>query len=99
MAVHHVDMDPVGALRLDAPGISAPEGGEIGGEDRRGDLDGAVEGMARLLRARRSWRRPAALGRKLARPRRRAGRPCRLPSPAPHASLITRPAAESDEAR
>ena len=43
MAVHHIDMNPVGPLRLDgaAPG---PEVGKIGGKDRRGDLDGAVEG-------------------------------------------------------
>ena len=36
MAVHHVDMDPVGAGLVDRAHFLA-EPGEIGGEDRRGD--------------------------------------------------------------
>jgi hypothetical protein len=36
MAVHHVDMHPVGAGRLDRAHFVA-ELGEIGGEERRGD--------------------------------------------------------------
>ena len=43
MPVHHVDMDPVRALRLDRLDL-LPEVGEIGREDRRGDLDGTVKG-------------------------------------------------------
>ena len=36
MAVHDIDMDPVGAGGVDGPDFLA-ELGEIGGEDRRGD--------------------------------------------------------------
>ena len=36
MAVHHVDVDPVGAGRVDRAHFLA-EPGEIGGQDRRGD--------------------------------------------------------------
>ena len=42
MPVHHVDMHPVRALRFDRADFLA-EIGEVGGQDRRGDLDGAVE--------------------------------------------------------
>ena len=44
MAVHHVDMDPVGARRVDGADLLA-EPGEIGREDGGGDTD-------RLLHAR-----------------------------------------------
>ena len=43
MAVHHVDMDPVGAGRVDRPHLLA-QTGEIGGEDRRGDADRLLHG-------------------------------------------------------
>ena len=36
MAVHHVDVDPVGAGLVDRADLLA-EPGEIGGQDRRGD--------------------------------------------------------------
>lgn len=42
MSVHHIDMDPVGALILDGPDLAA-EIGKIGGQDRRRDPDLAVE--------------------------------------------------------
>ena len=59
MPVHHVDMDPIGALRLDGLDLLT-EVGEIGREDGGGDLDGTVEGhglrllgrFARLIRRR-----------------------------------------------
>ncbi len=43
MAVHYIDMHPVAALGLDGAAFGA-EIGEIGGEDRGGDLDTAIEG-------------------------------------------------------
>ena len=46
MAVHDVDMDPVGAGGIDRADFLA-ELGEIGGEDRRGDNERALH---RLLR-------------------------------------------------
>jgi hypothetical protein len=36
MAVHHVDVDPVGPGRVDRADLLA-QAGEIGGQDRRGD--------------------------------------------------------------
>ncbi len=45
MAIHHVDMHPVGSLRLNRPAFRAKLG-EIGGQDRRGDLDRAVDHRA-----------------------------------------------------
>jgi hypothetical protein len=50
MPVHHVDMHPVRALVLDRPDLGA-EIGEIGGQDRRGDLHGTVEGHGQLPHA------------------------------------------------
>ena len=41
MAVHHVDMDPVGAGRVDRPHLLA-QPGEVGREDRGGDADGLL---------------------------------------------------------
>ena len=60
MPVHHVDMDPVGALRLDGADLG-PEIGEIGGQDRWGDLDRAVEihGALQSVRAGFTPLRPA----------------------------------------
>ena len=40
VAVHHVDMDPVGAGRVDGAHLLA-KSGEVGGEDRGRDQDGA----------------------------------------------------------
>ena len=42
MAIHHVNMNPVGAMCLDRLYLAAKVG-EIGGQDRRGDFDGAIE--------------------------------------------------------
>jgi hypothetical protein len=39
MPVHHVDMDPVGARRLDAAHLFT-QLREVGAQDRRGDADG-----------------------------------------------------------
>ncbi len=43
MAVHDVDVDPVGARGVDRPHFLA-EPREIGREDRRGDADGLLHG-------------------------------------------------------
>ena len=43
MAVHHVDMDPVGAGLVDRADLLA-EPGEIGGEDRGRDADRLLHG-------------------------------------------------------
>ena len=43
MAVHHVDMDPVGAGGVDRAHLLA-QPGEIGGEDRGGDADRLLHG-------------------------------------------------------
>jgi hypothetical protein len=43
MAVHHVDMDPVGARGLDRAHLFA-KAREIGAEDRRGNTDGSGGG-------------------------------------------------------
>ena len=43
MAVHHVDMDPVGPGRVDRPHLLA-QSGEIGREDRGGNADRLLHG-------------------------------------------------------
>ena len=48
MAVHDVDMDPVGAGGIDRADLLA-ELGEIGGEDRRGDDERTVHGVHLLF--------------------------------------------------
>ncbi len=48
MPVHDIDMHPIGPLGLDRLNFTS-EIGEIGGQDRRRDLDGAVEGHGGVL--------------------------------------------------
>ncbi|MPL73717.1 hypothetical protein SDC9_19523 [bioreactor metagenome] len=50
MPIHHVDMDPIGTLRFDRADL-LPEVGEIGRENRRRDLDGAVKAGHGILGA------------------------------------------------
>ena len=74
MAVHDVDMDPIAALGLDGAAFGA-EIGEIGGKDRRGDLDAAVEGFhGRFLKSGPADRRCGSLSPRRASVLRRAAR-------------------------
>ena len=47
VSIHHVNMHPVRALRLDGPDLAA-EISEIGREDRRRDFQAAVKGHGML---------------------------------------------------
>ena len=60
MAVHHVDMDPVGAGRVDRAHLLA-QPREIGGEDRGGDADRLLHGANLNTRAIRGARKPPDL--------------------------------------
>ena len=65
MAVHDVDMDPVGAGGVDRAHLLA-ELGEVGGQDRWGDGERAMHRMSPVppayhgLAERRKWQRPDA---------------------------------------
>ena len=85
MAVHHIDMDPVGAGRVDRANLLA-QPGEIGGEDGRGDADGLLHGSNPNIAASRAGKESAPTYPRLSAVRPSVKRAMKKPSAPPSAS-------------